>query len=60
MTKTRIITVIFMVLIGTGSAWADLTDGLIAHWEFDEGSGTDINDSVGGNDGILNGGVSWV
>ncbi len=41
MEKTRIIAVIFMVLIGTGSAWADPTDGLVAHWEFDEGSGTD-------------------
>ena len=48
-----------IVLIGTGSAWAVLTDGLIALWKFDEGSGETAFDSAGNNDGILMNGPSW-
>ncbi|MHC4637407.1 MAG: LamG domain-containing protein, partial [Planctomycetota bacterium] len=50
---------VMVVLIGTGSARADLTDGLIAHWTFDEGSGGTAYDSVGGNDGTLVNGPIW-
>jgi hypothetical protein len=42
---------IMAVLIGTGSAWADLTDGLVAHWKLDG----DANDSAGSNHGTIYG-----
>ena len=34
--------------------------GPIAHWEFDEGEGDIAYDSVGNNDGMLNGDPEWV
>jgi hypothetical protein len=39
-----------------------LSDGLVAHWTFDEGSGTSVRDSSGNaRDGTLNGSTwSWV
>jgi hypothetical protein len=50
---------IMVVLIGAGSAWAGLTDGLVAHWKLDETSGTVADDSAGGNDGTLINGPVW-
>src|SRR3989344_4345202 len=35
------------------------TSGLVAHWKFDEGSGTTAADSAGSNTGILSGGPTW-
>ena len=36
-------------------------EGLVAHWPFDEGSGTTAFDSTGnGNDGVFNGDPQWV
>jgi hypothetical protein len=32
---------------------------LVAHWRLDDGSGTTAADSVGGNDGILQGDATW-
>ncbi len=56
-TNLRIMVVaIMVVLIGVGSAWADLTDGLVAHWKLDG----DANDSAGSNDGTLVGDPCWV
>jgi len=46
------------VLVMCGPAWADLTDGLVAHWEFDEGSGDIAYDSAGSNDGTIYG-AQW-
>ena len=43
------VVVVLVVLIGAGSAAADLTDGLVAHWKLDG----DANDSAGSNDGPL-------
>jgi hypothetical protein len=38
----------------------DVSDlGLIAHWKFDDGSGTTATDSVGTNNGTLNGDPTW-
>ncbi|CAG0942890.1 partial Endo-1,4-beta-xylanase A, partial [Candidatus Brocadiaceae bacterium] len=34
------------------------SSGLVSHWKFDEGSGTDATDSVDGNNGIING-AAW-
>ena len=45
--------VIMVVLIGAGLSHADLTDGLVAHWKLDEGSGNMAYDAIGGNDGII-------
>jgi len=44
------------------AAWDPNTDAALAGWwKFDEGSGTTAKDSSGkGNDGTVNGGVSWV
>ena len=40
---------------------SDVSAGLIAHWEFDEGSGTIARDSSGkGHDGTLQGDPQWV
>jgi hypothetical protein len=33
------------------------TEGLVAHWTLDETSGTTVVDSIGGNDGTMNGGL---
>ena len=39
-TNLRLMAVTGMVvLIACGSAWADLADGLIAHWPLDDGEG---------------------
>ena len=35
------------------------TKGLVAHWKFDDGSGTTAVDSAGSNNGTLNGGPNW-
>ena len=45
-----------IVLIGTGSAWANLTDGLVSHWKLDG----DANDSAGSNDGTIYGATPTV
>jgi len=44
---------VIIISIGTGSAWADLEDGLIAHWKLDGNA----NDSVGNNHGIVHGAI---
>jgi hypothetical protein len=38
---------------------ADLTEGLVAYWMFDDGTGTTAVDSVGGHHGTLVGGPLW-
>ncbi len=40
-------------------ARADTTTGLVSHWKLDDGSGAVATDSVGGNDGILQGDATW-
>ncbi|MHC4540502.1 MAG: LamG-like jellyroll fold domain-containing protein, partial [Planctomycetota bacterium] len=39
---------------------ADLTEGLVAYWTFDDGSGITAVDSVGGHHGTLVGGPVWM
>ncbi len=57
--KTNLVLVaVSVVLVLSGSAWADLTDGLVAHWTFDEGEGDVANDSAGENDGTIYG-AQW-
>ena len=50
---------IFVLLLGSGVVWADLTTGLVAHWAFDETSGNIAYDSAGNNDGTLVNGPVW-
>ncbi len=48
------------LLAGVSSAVADLNDGLVAYWGFDEGEGDTAYDSSGnGHDGVVYG-ASWV
>jgi hypothetical protein len=46
------------LLILCGSARAGDSNGLVAHWEFDEGEGSIAYDSAGENDGTIYG-ASW-
>jgi len=56
----ELMTVIIMVLLmGAGSTWADFTDGLVAYWRLDEGSGDTAYDSAGSNNGTLMNGPVW-
>jgi len=41
-------------------SWQPITQGLVAYWKFDEGSGTTATDSRGGNTGTLTNGPTWV
>ncbi|MHC4500820.1 MAG: LamG-like jellyroll fold domain-containing protein, partial [Planctomycetota bacterium] len=54
--QAKKIMVVLGVLVLCGSVWAE-DSGLIAHWKFDEGSGTIAYDSAGSNDGIVYGAV---
>ena len=56
--KLFIAGLIFLGIFGT-IANADITDGLVSHWSFDEGSGTIANDSAGTNTGTLVNGPAW-
>jgi len=48
------------VLAGANHAIADLNDGLVGYWTFDEGGGGTAHDSSGyGNDGTLSG-AGWI
>jgi hypothetical protein len=47
------------IVAGTGKCFAEeATNGLVAWWKFDEGSGTVAHDSVGDNDGTIYG-ATW-
>jgi len=45
--------------LSLSAARADTTTGLVSHWKLDDGSGAVATDSVGGNDGILQGDATW-
>ena len=50
-----------LVLFPFHSLVADLNEGLVAHWSFDEGSGTEITDVSGNNNhGTVMGNPQWV
>lgn len=48
----------FLVFL-TSVSMAAQTEGMIAYWKFDEGSGKTAKDSVGGYDGTLEGDTDW-
>jgi len=61
MRKTNL-TLAIVVLLGLLAPYAaaqTADPNLIAHWTFDEGTGTIAYDLVGGNDGILYGDPNW-
>lgn len=43
-----------------GGGAPDLSAGLVAHWNLDDGSGTTANDSAGTHDGTFQGTPGWV
>ncbi len=52
--------IIILLLIIPMPGHADVTDGLVGWWKFDEGSGTSAADSSGyGNTGTLTNGPTW-
>ncbi|MEE9370010.1 MAG: LamG domain-containing protein, partial [Sedimentisphaerales bacterium] len=53
------ITAIVGLLALCGSAWAVDSNGLVAHWKLDEGSGGTAYDSANSNDGTLVNGPAW-
>jgi PKD repeat protein len=65
--KKAIIFGIIMLFVGASflqqtntTVKADLTDGLVGYWNFDEGSGNILHDSSGnGNDGTVHGNPVW-
>lgn len=48
-----------MYTADNGGDSGTLTNGLFAHYQFDEGSGTTAVDSVNGYDGTIDGGAVW-
>jgi hypothetical protein len=48
-----------LVLLTLSVARADTTTGLVSHWKLDDGTGLVATDSVGGNDGQLQGDATW-
>lgn len=58
--KLMCLTIFVCVLSFVSVGKADLMDGLVGWWKFDEGTGTIAADSSGtGNDGTLHGPVEW-
>ena len=56
----RVAATILPTVLIVAPAWADLNDGLVAYWSFDEGSGAIAHDYSGnGNDGVLHGPL-WI
>jgi hypothetical protein len=47
-----VIASVLSLLALCGLAWGADSNGLISHWEFDEGMGTTAYDSAGDNDGM--------
>jgi len=54
-----VMAVLGLLVLGSAAARADITDGLVAHWKFDEGSGRIAHDSAGSNHGTLYGDTIW-
>ena len=54
------IAVFALLMTGGEPAFADLNQGLVGHWTFDEGSGTIAQDSTANhNDATIYGGAQW-
>jgi len=59
--RSSLVFLSFLILAPAWSTLAALDPSLVAWWAFDEGTGTVAVDGSGnGNDGVVNGGPSWV
>ncbi len=58
-TYRGILSLLALSALSFSVAWADTTTGLVSHWKLDDGTGLVATDSVGGNDGILQGDATW-
>ncbi len=58
-TYRSILVVLALSMISLSTAWADIATGLVSHWKMDDGTGQVATDSVGGNDGKLQGDATW-
>jgi len=54
-----ILVCLIFAAFSVAASMAALTDGLVAYWPLDDGSGDVARDIVGGNDGELQGGPVW-
>ena len=57
--RTVIIWVVAVLLLTTGPGYADLTDGLVGYWSFDDPCNLAHDYSGTGNNGYPVGGVTW-
>ncbi|MHC4546334.1 MAG: hypothetical protein ACYSYL_17780, partial [Planctomycetota bacterium] len=48
-----------LTIIDAGGGDMYSSEGLVAHWKFDDGSGITAIDSAGTNNGTLNGDPTW-
>ncbi|MHC4623252.1 MAG: hypothetical protein ACYS4W_05050 [Planctomycetota bacterium] len=55
----RVALAVLAVTFACGSEQAVGSDGFVAHWKFDEGTGPTAYDSAGTNDGTLVNGPVW-
>jgi hypothetical protein len=52
--KKKMVAMLVVLLATFGTGWADLADGLVGHWAFEEGQGTvALDSSSNGNHGTL-------
>ena len=56
---TCLISFVLLLSISINIANADIKSDLISYWKLDDGSGTTARDSVGSNDGTLQGDAKW-
>ena len=56
---TCLISFVLLLSISLNIANADIKSDLISYWKLDDGSGTTARDSVGSNDGTLQGDAKW-
>ena len=54
-----ILFVLALSAMSFSTASADISTGLVSHWKMDDGTGLLAADSVGGNDGRLQGDATW-
>ena len=54
-----ILSILALLVTSSSIAVADTGTGLVSHWKLDDGTGLVATDSVGGNDGKLQGDATW-
>ena len=55
----NVLSILAVLVMPFSAATADITTGLVSHWMLDDGVGVVATDSVGGNDGTLQGDATW-